>query len=126
MPPAAKNNLDSLVRPPGAVAEDEFLARCIKCCECMRVCPTNVLQPAGFPFGLESLWTPVLNNRIGTSGCQLNCIACGHACPTGAIRRLSLDEKLGTGHGSSKKLAEEAAASAALAALAEQEGQKTE
>ena len=86
-----------LIRPPGAVAEEELLARCIKCCECMRVCPTNVLQPAGFSFGLESLWTPVLNNRIGTSGCQLNCIACGHACPTGAIRRLSLDEKLGAG-----------------------------
>jgi formate hydrogenlyase subunit 6/NADH:ubiquinone oxidoreductase subunit I len=63
----------------------------------MRVCPTNVLQPAGFAGGWEGLWTPVLNNRIGTSGCQLNCIACGHACPTGAIRPLTLDEKHGTG-----------------------------
>ena len=36
-----------MIRPPGAVAEEEFLARCVKCSECVRVCPTNVLQPAG-------------------------------------------------------------------------------
>lgn len=87
----------ALIRPPGAVAEEEFLARCLKCCECVRVCPTNVLQPAVIEHGWEALWTPVLNNRIGTSGCQLNCIACGHACPTGAIRPLTLDEKHGAG-----------------------------
>ena len=86
-----------LIRPPGALAEEPFLNRCIKCGQCMRVCPTNVLQPAGARFGIESLWTPMLNNRIGTSGCQLNCVACGNSCPTGAIRPISLDEKLGRG-----------------------------
>jgi polyferredoxin len=87
----------ALIRPPGSVAEDEFLARCVKCCECVRVCPTNVLQPAVMEHGWEALWTPVLNNRIGTSGCQLNCVACGYACPTGAIRPLTLDRKQGLG-----------------------------
>jgi len=87
----------SVIRPPGSLAEADFLNRCIKCGQCMRVCPTNVLQPAGLAGGLEGLWTPVLNNRIGTSGCQLNCVACGQACPTGAIRPISLDEKLGLG-----------------------------
>ena len=86
-----------VIRPPGALREEEFLKRCIKCGQCMRICPTNVIQPGGFEGGLENLWTPVLNNRIGTSGCQLNCIACGHICPTAAIRPITLAEKLGTG-----------------------------
>ena len=84
------------IRPPGALAEQEFLKRCIKCGQCMRVCPTNVIQPGGFQGGLENLWTPVLNNRIGSSGCQLNCVACGQACPTSAIRPITLSEKHGT------------------------------
>ena len=86
-----------LIRPPGSLEESAFLKRCIKCGQCMRMCPTNVVQPAGAKFGFESLWTPVLNNRIGTSGCQYNCVECSHICPTGAIRPISLDEKLGRG-----------------------------
>jgi len=85
-----------MIRPPGALAEEQFLKRCIKCGQCMRVCPTNVIQPAGIEGGLENLWTPVLNNRIGSSGCQLNCVACGQVCPTSAIRPITLSEKLGT------------------------------
>ncbi|MHC4737171.1 MAG: 4Fe-4S dicluster domain-containing protein, partial [Planctomycetota bacterium] len=84
-----------VIRPPGALAEKEFLKRCIKCGQCMRVCPTNVLQPGGIVGGLENLWTPALNNRIGSSGCQLNCVACGQVCPTSAIRPITLAEKLG-------------------------------
>jgi ferredoxin len=86
-----------IIRPPGTLAEEDFLQRCIKCGQCMRVCPTNVIQPATMEAGLEGLWTPLLNFRVGTSGCQLNCIACGNICPTSAIRPLSLDEKLGRG-----------------------------
>ncbi|MBU0516240.1 MAG: 4Fe-4S binding protein [Proteobacteria bacterium] len=91
------NYAPRLVRPPGALPEAAFLDRCTKCGQCLRVCPTNVLQPAGLQAGLEGLWTPVLNFRVGTSGCQLICVACGHVCPTAAIRPLSLDEKLGRG-----------------------------
>jgi ferredoxin len=84
-----------IIRPPGSLVEEEFLQRCIKCGQCMRVCPTNVLQPAGLEYGLESLWSPMLNNRIGSSGCQLNCTACSQICPTAAIRPITLQEKLG-------------------------------
>jgi len=94
---AGPNRDPTLIRPPGALGEERFLARCIRCGQCMRICPTNIIQPALFEAGLQGLWTPAVNYRIGLSGCQTNCIACGHVCPTAAIRPLSLDEKLGLG-----------------------------
>ena len=84
-----------VVRPPGTVEELDFLKRCLKCDQCLRVCPTNVLQPAWFEAGLEGLWTPVMNFRMGH--CQLNCTACGQVCPTGAIQRITVDRKRGLG-----------------------------
>jgi polyferredoxin len=84
------------IRPPGSVAESEFLERCIKCDQCVSVCPTNVLQPATLhEAGLEGVWTPVLNMRVGY--CQLDCLLCGEVCPTGAIAPLSIARKRGLG-----------------------------
>jgi len=79
------------IRPPGALPEPEFLSRCIRCGECMKVCLTNGLQPAGLEYGLEALWTPVLEPRRGY--CEYDCTLCGQVCPTGALRPLSVEEK---------------------------------
>ena len=38
-----------------------------------------------------------MNNRIGTSGCQMKCVACSQVCPTAAIRPITLEEKYGIG-----------------------------
>ena len=83
------------MRPPASVAEPEFLERCIKCDQCIRVCPTNVLQPAFMEAGIEGLWTPVMNMRMGY--CELNCTLCGQVCPTGAIQQIAIAQKLGVG-----------------------------
>ncbi|MBW2732142.1 MAG: 4Fe-4S binding protein [Deltaproteobacteria bacterium] len=84
------------IRPPGSVQESEFLKRCIKCEQCINVCPTNVLQPATFKqAGIEGLWTPTMNFRVGF--CQYNCTLCSEVCPTGAIQKTSLERKLGRG-----------------------------
>ena len=90
-----KNFNKAVIRPPGSVAEDEFLRRCIKCDQCIRVCPTNVLQPALFEAGIEGLWTPIMISKMGW--CELNCTLCSQVCPTGAIREISIAEKLGVG-----------------------------
>jgi len=81
----------SLIRPPGALPEPEFLAKCVKCGECMKVCTTNGLQPTAFEAGLEGLWTPMLVPRLGY--CEFKCTLCGQVCPTGAIQKLSLEDK---------------------------------
>lgn len=93
---AGGNRDPLLLRPPGALDEDRFLARCSRCGQCMRVCPANIIQPALLEAGLQGLWSPVINYRLGRSGCQPTCIACGQVCPTAAIRPLSIPEKLGT------------------------------
>ncbi|MFC1641860.1 4Fe-4S binding protein [Myxococcota bacterium] len=82
-----------VIRPPGAVEEREFLARCIRCGECMKVCPNNALHPALVEAGLEGLWTPILIPRIGY--CELTCVLCGQVCPTGAIRKIDERARLG-------------------------------
>ena len=90
LPAAAKQN-DYLIRPPGAVAEEEFLRRCIRCGECMKVCIGQALHPALLQAGAAALWTPLLVARLGY--CEYNCTLCGQVCPTGAIENLKLEKK---------------------------------
>lgn len=80
-----------LIRPPGAREEREFLQRCIQCGACMRVCPTNAIQPAGIEGGWEALWTPKIVPKIGY--CLYSCNLCGQVCPTQAIQPLLLEVK---------------------------------
>jgi MauM/NapG family ferredoxin protein len=85
-----KNKYPYLVRPPGAT-ESDFLAKCIRCGQCIKVCPNNALHLTVLEGGIESLWSPMLIPRIGN--CNWDCNACGQVCPTQAIPKLSLEEK---------------------------------
>jgi MauM/NapG family ferredoxin protein len=81
-----------LIRPPGALPETDFQARCVRCGECIKACLTNTLQPVWLEAGLSGLWTPKVTARL--AGCEQGCAVCGQVCPTGAIRLLSLEEKI--------------------------------
>ncbi len=85
-----KQQTPEYLRPPGAGDEDEFLARCIRCAQCVEVCPTQVLRPAGADSAI-AIGTPYLVARDKPCNlCQgeeeLKCIA---ACPTDALQELS-------------------------------------
>jgi len=72
-----------LLRPPGALAEDHFLASCIKCGQCLQVCPPQVLKLAGISQGF-GIGTPYIIPREG--GCILcSGLPCVLSCPTGAL-----------------------------------------
>jgi MauM/NapG family ferredoxin protein len=90
--PAASRTNAKLIRPPGALPEKDFLAKCIKCGECMKACPNNALQPALSEGGPEAVWTPVLVPRIGY--CEYYCSLCTQVCPTGAIKELKIEDKV--------------------------------
>ena len=86
-----KSQSSALIRPPGAQDEGVFLSSCVRCGQCLRVCPTSGLQPAFEEAGIVGLWTPVLKSRLGY--CDYGCNACGQVCPVAAIPRLPLEVK---------------------------------
>lgn len=91
-PGMSRTSNDQLpVRAPGSVPEEDFVRMCVRCGECLRVCPNDALQPLGVRQGLESLWTPHV--AADWAGCESSCNRCGQVCPTGAIRALPLEEK---------------------------------
>jgi len=76
------------LRPPGAIkdrlAEQEFLAACIKCGQCVQVCPVEAILLADLADGV-GIGTPYIQAR--DQACDFSCdgLQCVLACPTGAL-----------------------------------------
>ncbi len=72
------------VRPPGALIEQEFLASCIKCGQCVQVCPVEAIHLADLDQGF-GVGTPFIDTRA--QACDFSCdgLQCVLACPTGAL-----------------------------------------
>ncbi len=75
------------LRPPGALAEPEFLAACIRCGQCVEACPYDTLHIAGAGAG-TSIGTPYW--RAEEKPCAVcrdhDNLKCIDACPSGALR----------------------------------------
>ena len=76
---------DAVIRPPSAVPEQEFLARCIGCGQCGDVCPNGCIQ---FDQTASGIGAPYL--RLRERACIL-CMLCTRACPTGALQPVPSD-----------------------------------
>jgi len=81
-----------LIRPPGSCPEKDFLRLCQRCGLCMKVCPTNGINPTLGEAGMGGFWTPHLVMIQGY--CEYTCTLCGSVCPTGAIREITGKEKI--------------------------------
>ena len=88
--PVRKDPPARMIRPPGATLTD-FEALCIRCGECVSACPTQGLQLGLVEGGWQNVMTPGLAPRLGY--CSYSCNVCGEVCLTGAIPRLTLEEK---------------------------------
>jgi MauM/NapG family ferredoxin protein len=88
--PSKKRTAAHMIRPPGSLDVD-FESLCVRCGECVRICPTQGLQPSLFEGGVRTILTPRLVPRLGY--CSYSCQACGDVCPTGAIPSMALSAK---------------------------------
>lgn len=79
------------LRPPGAIDEPEFLGLCVRCGNCIRACPTRIIEPSLSEHGMASLLTPILQFR--ENYCLVDCTKCMEVCPSGALVRLSAEGK---------------------------------
>jgi ferredoxin-type protein NapG len=71
------------LRPPGAVDENEFLALCIKCGQCLQVCPYHSIKLSDIAKG-HGVGTPYIDAR--ERGCySCTAVPCVLACPSGAL-----------------------------------------
>lgn len=77
------------LRPPGALAEREFMGTCVRCGNCAQACPAKIIEP---DFGsVAGFLAPRV--RFEKDYCREDCHRCGQVCPSGAIARLDLKAK---------------------------------
>jgi ferredoxin-type protein NapG len=72
------------LRPPGAIEEEDYLASCIKCGQCVQVCPVEAIRLADIDEGM-GIGVPYIEAR--DQACDFSCDAlqCILACPTGSL-----------------------------------------
>ena len=76
-----------LILPPGAGNAERFAQRCTSCQLCTANCLGKVIVPARGGVG------PVRLVYSAGASCRYDCSRCSAVCPTGAIRKLTLEEK---------------------------------
>lgn len=74
--------------PFGALSVKEFYQHCTACQLCVSQCPNGVLRPSS---SLEHLMQPEMSYERGW--CRVECNRCAQVCPSGPIRKYSIEEK---------------------------------
>ena len=76
------------ITPPGSLSIRDFYNRCTACQLCISVCPNGVLRPS---TDLKHLMQPEMGFENGY--CRPECTKCSEICPSGAIIRITPEEK---------------------------------
>lgn len=91
---------EPMLRPPGALEEDAFLAACIRCGQCVEACPHDVLKLTDLDQGAAAA-TPYFIAK--DNPCNLcmgyESLECIDACPTAALGPVELEDiNIGLAH----------------------------
>lgn len=112
---AGTAGMEAGLRPPGALPEDEFLSRCIRCFRCGDACPNRSIVPLneinGEDFSRKpkdsERDTPIIFPRRQActlcNGVEGDTLRCTEACPTGALQLVhrtagEMQDKVEMGH----------------------------
>ncbi len=95
VPAWAKTDVDESklvpITPPGSKSLKYFKDKCTACHLCVTHCPQQILEPAGFNFGLSYLLKPHMVYR--KAYCNFECTICSEVCPNGAIETIGETKK---------------------------------
>ena len=80
------------ITPPGSVSLEHFKKHCTACHLCITHCPQQILKPAGFNYGINYAFKPQMV-FYEMAYCNYECTVCTEICPTGAIHKLTKEEK---------------------------------
>ncbi|MCL2525037.1 MAG: 4Fe-4S dicluster domain-containing protein [Betaproteobacteria bacterium] len=72
------------LRPPGALNEADLLASCIKCGQCVQVCPVQAIVLGDIDDGF-GIGVPHIDARAQACDFSCDAVQCILACPTGAL-----------------------------------------
>ena len=80
----------SVLRPPGARAEWLFGQLCLRCGNCVRSCPSEIITTRWQAESWSNWLAPEI--QFGSDYCREDCVACMDSCPSGALAALGGDD----------------------------------
>jgi MauM/NapG family ferredoxin protein len=87
--PTFREPTTNLLRPPGALPEQEFLSTCSRCAKCAEVCPAECIKLD--PTGTRADGAP--NIEPDAAACVLcTGLECMHNCPSGALVAIPVEQ----------------------------------
>ena len=87
----AFKKVKNIILPAGASSITEMGNRCLNCNVCINNCPNKILSKANSDFQAVHI-----DYNLGLKHCKFDCNNCSTVCPSGAIKKLTLEEKQNT------------------------------
>jgi len=92
VPKILQSKNEALLRPPASLPGQLFNTLCIRCGNCIKACPTNIITHYQGKENLTAWMTPVVSFEKG-GYCKEDCNLCGTVCPSGSISPFTVPAK---------------------------------